>query len=137
MKTVKYIIISLFLLYPFQGAEAQNKLEDYLIKEPVCLEIKNEEDRSISGFVETARHPMTGNRHRSEFRLEPGQSAKACTTGPFYKNYRVYFALKAMSITTFDCYTKVTQPLIVKRPKDRLGQYMKNPKGYTIWAECY
>ncbi|MAS86421.1 MAG: hypothetical protein CMH30_00375 [Micavibrio sp.] len=137
MKTVKYIIICLFLLFPFKGAEAQNKLEDYLIKEPACLDIKNEEERTVFGFVETARHPMTGNRHRSEFRLEPGQSAKACTTGPFYRDYRVFFTLKAMSLTMFECYTKINQPLIIKRSKDRLGHYIKDAKGYTVWASCY
>ena len=88
------------------------------------------------GHVETARHPVCGNRHRSEFRLEPGETTQACTVGPFYADYRVAFVVKTF-IPLFSCKTKVNEDIIIKRQRIGRDTYKTNERGETIWAECH
>lgn len=123
----------LFLLLSFSfSAQAEN----YVLKEPICFPITNEEDRTVNGDIETALDPNNGERQRSAFRLEPGEKAAICTVGPFYEGYRVKLTIRTL-LPLFECKTKVGEPIVIKRQKLRDGEYKKNERGFTIWAECY
>ena len=68
---MKYLIYSVLITFLCVFA-ATADADQYLIDDPVCFNIINEEQQTVIGHVETARHPVSGNRHRSEFRLESG-----------------------------------------------------------------
>ena len=132
MKYLSYSVLITFLCVFAAKVDA----DQYLIDDPVCFNIINEEQQTVIGHVETARHPVSGNRHRSEFRLESGERTQACTVGPFYADYRVGFVIKTF-LPLFSCKTKVNEDIIIKRQRIGRDTYKKNVRGETIWAECH
>ena len=107
-----------------------------MLDEPVCFRITNEEDRRVYGHIETAMNPETEERYRSEFRMEPGETAAACTVGPFFEGRRVWLVIKTL-MPLFACKTSIYRPIVIKRQRLPNGDLKKDSTGRAIWAECY
>ena len=115
MKPLLILILCLFLSYPAQA--------ELISPRPYCADIRNDTEHAIYASVRTEFGTNAAGekkRHESSFRLEAGQTQRACATGPFYPGYQVELVLKAM-IPVFTCKTVLQGTIAITTKRDEKG----------------
>lgn len=111
---MKLFLIAALLLVSFP---AQAEL---ISPRPYCADIRNDTGSYIFASVRTEYGTTkTGEkkRHESSFRLEAGQTQRACATGPFFPGYQVELMLKTM-IPVFTCKTVLQGTISITSKRD-------------------
>lgn len=106
-----------------------------ILDRPACFIVKNDDTQQVFGNIETAPIPGQFSGHRRNFRLDVGESVEVCTKGPLYPGYRLRVELNAL-IPIFECYTSITQHIVIKRERLADGSYKKDARGQTQWIKC-
>lgn len=117
------LAVSFVLMPPAQA--------DLISPRLMCAKIKNTTDFTVNGVIRTEYgETSTGEkrRHESNFRLSPGETQDACSTGPFFPGYQVDFTLKTL-IPIFSCRTRLRETILIKSEK-------KDDGGNRIYAVC-
>lgn len=103
-----------------------------VLAEPLCSFVLNRAPYTLHGSVATDYFTMPDGEkahHRSNFRLETGERAEFCTSGPFHEGRRVELVLRSL-VPLFSCKTAFSEGIILH------GQLL--PEGGTrSWADCY
>jgi hypothetical protein len=115
---MKALLIGVFLLLVFSPAQAE-----LISPRPYCADIRNDTDHYLFASVRTDFGKNAAGekkRHESSFRLEAGQTQRACATGPFYPGYQVELVIKAM-IPVFTCKTVLQGTIAISTKRDEKG----------------
>ena len=113
MKLLCILIAFMFVTSPAQAL-------DLITPTPQCATIKNDSDGTMIGSVRTeygTARDGSKQRHEKNFRLPPGESTEACSTGPFYKGYQVELILKTL-IPMFNCKTRLAGTIYLRAERD-------------------
>ena len=122
-----FLLLVLLIIFPVT-AQAM----DLISPTPQCATIKNTSDITMIGSLRTeygTAKDGSKQRHEQNFRLPPGESTEACSTGPFYKGYQVELILKTL-IPVFNCKTRLAGTILLRADKDP-----KTDK-HKIYAVC-
>lgn len=96
-----------------------------------CATLRNLSDQTIMGVVRTAPFRARGGevqRHEGTFRLEADETARICSSGPFYDGYRVELVIRTI-IPLFNCKTRLSGDIILRKTVTK--------QGFTkLYAEC-
>lgn len=125
MKRALLILCLLAFALPAQA-------EDIITPTAQCARIKNESEFTMTGSVRTAYGTAkdgTKARHESNFRLPPGESTDACSTGPFYPGYQVELMLKTL-IPVFTCKTRLAGTISLR------SEHNDKTDSNRIYAVC-
>jgi len=99
---------------------------------PVCFNVISRAPYTVFGTIVTDYYTNERGqqaRHRSNFRLQSGESAEFCSSGPFYPGRRLELILRSL-IPLFNCKTSAEQDVVI------YGR--RKPEGGTeTWAECH
>lgn len=121
------LILALILILITVPAQAQ-----LITPTPQCAKITNESKFTMNGTLRTdyvTARDGTKRRHESNFRLAPGESKDACSTGPFYPDYQVELSLKTM-FPVFTCKTRLEGTIYLRT------EINKDTGGNKIYAVC-
>ena len=119
----------LILLLVLIAAPAQAEL---ITPTPQCAKITNDSKFTMNGTLRTdyaTARDGSKKRHESNFRLAPGESKDACSTGPFYPGYQVELSLKTM-FPVFTCKTRLEGTISLRT------EVNKKTGGNKIYALC-
>lgn len=73
----------------------------------MCVQIVNDADYLVIGSLESKPYESPEGEfthYKSNFRLDPGKATKACSTGPFYPDYRLRLVIRSL-VPVFTCLT--------------------------------
>jgi hypothetical protein len=104
-----------------------------VLPEPACFTVYNDAPYKVLGTIATdyfTRDDGIKTRHRSNFRLEPGERNEFCTTGPFYPDWTLELILRSL-FPVFNCRTRIDQGEIVIHGR------VKPEGGTETWADCF
>lgn len=116
---------------PLPAPPASSMPEGEVVADPVCFNIVSRAPFTIFGtLVSNVYTTEDGSKakHRSNFRLEEGQTTQFCTYGPFYAGRKLELVLRTL-IPVFSCKTALYKDIEIS------GR--RKPEGGTeIWAAC-
>lgn len=116
---------------PLPAPPADGGPDGEVVTDPVCFNIVNRAPFTVFGtLVSNVYTAEDGSKakHRSNFRLEEGQTAPFCTYGPFYAGRKLELVLRTL-IPVFSCKTGLYKDIEIS------GR--RKPEGGTeVWAAC-
>lgn len=133
MRMIRYLFIAvLFVVVQgfYKPVFAQTAYGE-VTAQPICFNLVSQASNNVYGRVMTNFYEKAdGNRgrHRSNFRLEPGQTNQVCTSGPFFEGRQVEIVIQTL-VPVFNCRTAITGDIIFKDERNSDGVL-------KTWAEC-
>lgn len=100
-------------------------------KQPICFELRNTASYRVYGTISTDYYTTPDGqraKHHSNFRLEPNNFAKICSTGPFFDGNKLDIQIRTL-VPIFECRTALTGPLIIRSEKPE-------GKPTRTWIDC-
>ena len=122
-KRMKRILLTLCLFFILGSFPAQVAQAQVFSDQPLCLVVYNSTDREVVGHVETdAFYDVTGKLswHRQNFRLDVQKEERVCSTGPFFKGYKLRVVIKTI-MPLYSCKTDMNRKITISRKIDETG----------------
>lgn len=122
----------LFAFFMLSAAPARAQMDGEILTDPICFYLINKAPYTVLGSVNSNIYQAQDNvkaRHRSNFRLEVGQKAPFCSTGPFYEGRKLELTLRTV-IPIFSCKTAITRDIVIEGER-------KDGGSAKTWATCY
>jgi hypothetical protein len=120
---MKRILLTLCLFFILGSFSAQAARAQVFSDQPLCLVVYNSTDREVVGHVETdAFYDVTGKLswHRQNFRLDVQKEERVCSTGPFFKGYKLRVVIKTI-MPLYSCKTDMNRKITISRKIDETG----------------
>lgn len=122
-KRMKRPLLTLCLFILAMGMSFHMAQAQVFSDHPLCLTIYNGTDREVVGHVETdAFYDVTGKLswHRQNFRLDVQKEERVCSTGPFFKGFKLRVVIKTI-MPLYSCKTDMNRKITISRKIDETG----------------
>jgi hypothetical protein len=119
--------LAFFLAFPALAQipeKSPDEREGAYSQKPLCAKILNGSDIALIGTLLTAPQTIESGdkvRHRKNFKLQPGEKADFCATGPFYQGQRLELVLRT-AFPVFTCRTKIDREIVLSATRGADGR---------------